>query len=268
MLALVFPPLDPVAINIGPLAIRWYALAYLAGFVLGWRYCLYLAKQNAKGPSAQLFDDFLTWAVVGTVVGGRLGYILFYQADYYFAHPMEMLQVWHGGMSFHGGMMGVIGAAWLFTRRHKIPFFSFTDILACVTPIGLGLGRVANFINGELFGRATDEPWGMVFPRGGDMPRHPSQLYEAVLEGIVLFLILFFLARNPKIRGRTGLLSGVFLFGYSTFRFIVEHFREPDQQLGFLAGGLTMGQWLCLPMMLFGFYIILWSERRVKRRTA
>lgn len=263
---LIYPSFDPVALSIGPIAIRWYALAYLAGFLLGWRTCLRLARQNPKGPAPQLFDDFLSWAVIGTVLGGRLGYVLFYQADYYFAHPLEMLQVWHGGMSFHGGALGVIGAAWLFTRSRKTGFFAFTDLLAVVTPIGLGLGRIANFVNGELYGRVTDVPWGMVFPRGGDLPRHPSQLYEAGLEGLVLFSLMLLLARQEKLRARPGFLSGFFLLGYGAFRFAVEFFREPDQQLGFLYAGATMGQLLCLPMILFGLYLILWSERRVAPR--
>lgn len=266
MVAWVFPNIDPVAVSLGPVVIRWYALAYLAGFILGWRYCLNLADQSPSAPAPQLYDDFLTWAVIGTVLGGRLGYILFYQTDYYFQHPLEMLKVWHGGMSFHGGMLGVIGAAWLFTRLHKVRFLAFTDILACVTPIGLGLGRLANFVNGELYGRATNLPWGMVFPRGGDVMRHPSQLYEASSEGLILFLVLFFLVRQPKIRGRVGFISGVFLFLYGSFRFGLEFLREPDAQLGFLYGGATMGQLLCIPMILFGVYIILWSERRARRR--
>ena len=268
MLAWAFPDIDPVAISLGPVVIRWYALAYLAGFVFGWRYCLSLARKNPQAPSAQLYDDFLTWAVVGTVLGGRLGYILFYQTDFYFSHPVEMLKVWHGGMSFHGGMLGVISAAWIFSRLHKIRFLAFTDILACVTPIGLGLGRLANFVNGELYGRPTDVPWAIIFPRGGDVPRHPSQIYEAGLEGLVLFFILLFLVRQPKIRGRTGMISGLFLLLYGCFRFGLEFFREPDAQLGFLYGGATMGQVLCLPMILFGAYIILWSERRARRRAA
>ncbi len=209
-----------------------------------------------------MYDEFLTWAVVGVVLGGRAGYILFYNAEDYFAHPLEMLKVWHGGMSFHGGMMGVIGAAYLFTKQHKIGFFAFTDVLACVTPIGLGLGRLANFVNGELYGRETNVPWGVIFPRGGDVPRHPSQIYEAILEGVVLFLILFVVSKNKKWRARPGILSGVFLFGYGLFRLSIEFFREPDQQLGFLYAGATMGQLLCLPMILFGLYLILRSERR------
>lgn len=262
-----FPNIDPIALTVGPIVIRWYALAYLAGFLLGWRYCMKLASQS-KVLTAQLYDDFLVWAVLGTILGGRLGYILFYQTDYYLSHPLEMLEIWHGGMSFHGGMIGVIGSAWIFTRYNKIPFLAFTDLLACVAPIGLGLGRLANFVNGELFGRATDVPWAMAFPRGGDVLRHPSQIYEAIMEGLVLFFIMFILVNKAKYRGRVGFLSGAFLALYGSFRFILEFFREPDAQLGFLYGGATMGQLLCVPMVLFGGYIILWSERRLKRRTA
>ena len=264
---LTFPNFDPVAATIGPLSIRWYALAYLAGFLIGWTKCLQLARQNPKGPAPEFYDNFLTWAVIGTVLGGRLGYILFYQADYYFAHPLEMFQIWRGGMSFHGGATGVVGAAWLYCRYHKIDFLSFTDLLAVVTPVGLGLGRLANFVNGELFGRVTNVSWGMVFPRGGDQPRHPSQLYEAGLEGLVLFLIMLYLVRQPKFRARPGYLSGSFLVGYGLFRSFVEFFREPDQQLGFLYAGATMGQLLCVPMVMYGLYLILRSERRVAPRS-
>lgn len=263
---LAFPAFDPVAITIGHVAIRWYGLAYLAGFLLGWRYCQVLARQNPQGPKPELFDDFLTWAVIGTVLGGRLGYILFYQAGFYFSHPLEMLQVWHGGMSFHGGTLGVIVSAWLFARKNKLNFFAFTDVLAAVAPIGLGLGRIANFINGELYGRVTDAPWGMVFPRGGDMPRHPSQLYEATLEGAVLFVIMVFLVRQPKFRAHYGFLSGAFLAGYGLFRFLVEFAREPDEQLGFLFAGATMGQLLCIPMMLLGVYLMIRREHHEWRR--
>ncbi len=266
MLALVFPPLDPVAISFGSIEIRWYALAYLAGFLLGWRYCLYLARHFPRGPAPERYDEFLTWAVIGTVIGGRLGYILLYQSDYYFAHPLEMLQVWHGGMSFHGGALGVVMAAWLFAQRRNLNFFSFTDVLACVTPIGLGLGRLANFVNGELYGRVTTMPWGIVFPHGGDMVRHPSQLYEAILEGPVLLILLFLMSRKISFRARPGYLSGVFLLCYGVFRFGVEFFREPDAQFGFLYGDMTMGQLLCVPMIMFGVYLTMWTEKRTKRR--
>jgi phosphatidylglycerol:prolipoprotein diacylglycerol transferase len=266
MFAFVFPPLDPVAMSLGPIVVRWYALAYLAGFVLGWRYCLWLSARNPKGPTPRQYDDFLTWAVLGTVLGGRLGYILFYQPDYYFSHPQEMLEVWHGGMSFHGGMLGVIAAALIFTARKHIGFFAFTDVLACVTPIGLGLGRLANFVNGELYGRVTDVAWGVIFPRGGDLPRHPSQLYEAGMEGLVLLAVMYLLACKPGWRARPGFLSGWFLCLYGVFRFTLEFFREPDSQLGYLWGGATMGQLLSLPMILFGLYLVMRSERRSERR--
>jgi len=262
MLALMFPPLDPVLVSIGPLTIRWYAVAYLAGFIFGWWQCMRLARQNPSGPSPKDYDDFLTWAVIGTVLGGRLGYILFYQPDHYLSRPLEALKVWEGGMSFHGGMMGVILAALWFVRKRKIPFFAFSDLLACVVPIGLFFGRLANFVNGELFGRVTDVPWGMIFPRGGDLPRHPSQFYEAGLEGFVLFVILFLLARIPAIRQRYGVLSGTFLALYGSFRFCAEFFREPDPQLGFLYAGATMGQILCLPMVLIGLSFVVWAWRR------
>jgi phosphatidylglycerol---prolipoprotein diacylglyceryl transferase len=256
MFAFLFPPLNPVSISLGPVEVHWYALAYLAGFVLGWRYCLYLARKYPKGPPPQHFDDFLTWAVLGTVLGGRLGYIFIYQPDYYFAHPAQTLEIWHGGMSFHGGMLGVIGAALLFTARRHIAFFSFTDVLACVAPIGLGLGRLANFVNGELYGRETDVPWAVIFPRGGNVPRHPSQIYEALMEGLLLLTIMFLLSRRFQWRARPGFLSGSFLFFYGIFRFTAEFFREPDAQLGFLWWGATMGQLLCTPMIAIGIYLL------------
>ncbi len=268
MLTLVYPMLDPVIFSVGPLSIRWYALAYVAGFVLGWLYTQYLARQNPTGPSAKLYDDYLTWAVIGVVLGGRIGYILFYQFPYYMREPLEMLKIWHGGMSFHGGMLGVIAATILFTRRNKVGFFHFIDLVACATPIGLFFGRIANFINGELYGRVTDVPWAMVFPRGGDLPRHPSQLYEGALEGAVLFFLLAWLVRKPWVRARHGFLSGVFLTGYASFRFLVEFCREPDIQLGYLIGGLTMGQLLCLPMIFYGLYLIYSSKKEAPREQA
>lgn len=259
MFAFVFPPLDPVMVSIGPLHIRWYAVAYLAGFILGLWLCKKLALLIDKGPKPQDYDDFLTWAVIGTILGGRLGYVLFYQFDYYLHAPLEALKIWHGGMSFHGGMLGVITAAWLFVRSRKLSFFAFTDALACVTPIGLGLGRLANFVNGELYGRVTDVPWAIIFPRGGELPRHPSQLYEATLEGLVLLTMMLVFVRVPSIRNKSGVLSGLFLSEYAAFRFIAEFFREPDAQLGFLYGGATMGQLLCMPMFLAGLAIIAWA---------
>jgi len=262
---MTFPNIDPIAFSIGPLAVRWYALAYLAGLVAGWRWCMAMAERDPRAPQPKFFDDFLSWAVAGIILGGRLGYIFFYNFNEYLANPVEILKVWHGGMSFHGGMLGVIIAAIVFTRKNKISFFAFSDLLACVTPIGLGLGRVANFINGELFGRPTDVPWGVVFPHGGDIARHPSQLYEALAEGLVLLLIMFFLSRQAKIRARRGFLSGAFLTMYGVMRFGIEFFREPDAQLGFLFAGATMGQLLCVPMVIAGIVIIAISGRAHER---
>ena len=260
---LAFPNIDPVALQIGPLAIRWYALAYIAGVVFGWRYAQTLAAKARTGPTPEHFTDFITWLVLGILLGGRIGYVLFYNPDFYLSHPLDALMIWHGGMSFHGGLLGVIVATFLFCRANKLRFFAMTDIMACVTPIGLFFGRIANFINGELYGRTTDVSWGMVFPRGGDLPRHPSQLYEAALEGILLLLILNVLARNKSLQTREGFLSGMFLILYGLFRSFVECFREPDVQIGFLAGGTTMGQLLCIPMIAFGGWLVWKSQLKV-----
>ncbi|MFQ5775460.1 MAG: prolipoprotein diacylglyceryl transferase [Kiloniellaceae bacterium] len=259
-LALAFPQIDPVAIAIGPLAIRWYALAYIAGLLLGWRYCRWLAARPPQRLSARAIDDFLVWAVLGVVLGGRLGYVLFYKPGFYLAHPQEILFLWQGGMSFHGGLLGVVLATVLFARREGVPIFALSDIVACATPIGLFFGRIANFINGELFGRPTDLPWGMIFPLGGPVPRHPSQIYEAGIEGLVLFLILFALARRGALQ-RTGSLTGAFLIGYALARMLVELAREPDPHLGFLFAGATMGQLLSLPMLLAGLAVLAWTRR-------
>ncbi len=261
MLSIVFPVIDPVIFSLGPLSVRWYALAYIVGFVLGWRYCMALAgkfsSRNVAGdPLARHYDAFMLWSVIAVILGGRLGYVLFYNHGFYLNDPMEALRIWNGGMSFHGGMLGVLIAAALFARYHRISFFGFADLLACAVPIGLGFGRVANFVNGELFGRATDLPWGVVFPRGGELPRHPSQLYEAGLEGAVLFVLMATAVNVKAIRERRGLLSGIFLAAYGAFRFAVEFVREPDPQLGFLFSGATMGQLLCVPMLLFGGFLI------------
>ncbi|MDD3028976.1 MAG: prolipoprotein diacylglyceryl transferase [Alphaproteobacteria bacterium] len=253
---MTFPDIDPIAFSLGPLVVRWYALAYLAGLIVGWHWCMAMARRDPKAPRPEMYDAFVVWAVVGVVLGGRLGYVLFYNVAQYRNDPLEIFRIWHGGMSFHGGILGVIAAAYLFTRIKKIPFLAFTDLLACVAPVGLGLGRLANFVNGELFGRATDLPWGVVFPRGGSVARHPSQLYEAFFEGLVLLAVMIFLSRKPAIRARPGVLSGVFLLLYGTFRFGVEFFREPDAQLGFLYFGATMGQMLCVPMILAGMLIL------------
>lgn len=260
-----FPNIDPVAFSIGPLVIRWYALAYLAGFLIGWRYCMALAERTASPKiTREHFDDLLIWIMLGVILGGRLGYVLFYQFELYATNPANILKIWQGGMSFHGGFLGVLVASALYGIKHNIKFFQITDILACATPIGLFFGRIANFINGELYGRPTDHPIGIIFPHGGDIPRHPSQLYEAFLEGAVLFIILFALARKPKYLNMTGFLSGIFLLGYGTFRFIIEFVREPDPQLGLFFGLLSMGQLLCLPMIIAGLAIMLYAARQNK----
>ena len=278
-MALAFPAIDPIVVQIGPFAIRWYALAYITGLILGWRYMLRMTKdlplrevevadengkvETVKEPVVTRFavDDFLVWATFGVVLGGRLGYVLFYKPAYYFENPLNILTVWQGGMSFHGGLLGVCIATILFCRKRDIPLFTFADMLGCAAPIGLFFGRIANFINGELFGRAADVPWAMVFPHGGDIPRHPSQLYEAGLEGLVLFIVMAALWRCPHFRARPGFLAGVFFIGYGLARITAEFFREPDAYLGFLHYGATMGQLLCLPMIAFGAWLV-WRARR------
>ena len=260
LFAIPFPAINPIAISLGPFAIRWYALAYIVGLLIGWRYCLALAARPPHLVERQDVDDFLVWATLGVVLGGRIGYVLFYKPGYYIYHPIEALYVWHGGMSFHGGAIGVTIAIILFTRARRIPLFAFSDIITEAIPIGLFFGRIANFINGELFGRPSDAPWAMIFPNGGPMPRHPSQLYEAICEGILLFFLLFCAERLGS-RRRPGILTGLFLLGYAVARMSGELFREPDPQLGFLIFGTTMGQLLSIPMLIIGALMIWWALR-------
>lgn len=256
---LLFPQFDPVIVQIGPFGIRWYALAYIAGLVLGWRLLRHLVRQAPAVATAVQADDFLTWATLGVVLGGRLGYVLFYQPGVYLTQPAMILAVWEGGMSFHGGALGVAVAIAWFCRRNGIPLLGFADRVVVTVPIGLGLGRIANFINGELWGRPAPDwlPWAMIFPTGGPLPRHPSQLYEALAEGLVLFLVMLALSRYHGLRARFGWLSGAFLVGYAIARSICELFREPDVFLGYLAGGVTMGQLLCIPMLAVGLWLML-----------
>ena len=267
LFVLPFPAIDPVALQIGPVGIRWYALAYIAGILIGWWYVRRIVSIDrlwgrVARPSAIDLDDFVLWATLGIVLGGRIGYVLFYNFDHYLAHPDEIFKLWTGGMAFHGGFMGVVVAMALFTRRRAFSLLTLFDVIAAQTPIGLFFGRLANFVNGELWGRAADVPWAMVFPHGGPMARHPSQLYEAALEGIVLFAVLGHLVFRSRILERPGVLAGLFAAGYGTARFIVEFFREPDAQLGYLAGGITMGQVLSLPMILAGVALAAWAWRR------
>src|SRR5882672_5092414 len=233
-----FPAFDPVLVQIGPFAVRWYALAYIVGIVGGWLYARALVRSEAVwGGPAPLqvvdFDDFVLWVTLGIILGGRVGYVLFYNPGYFAAHPLESFQLWKGGMSFHGGFLGCVLAVVLFARYRGLSILSLGDLTCAAGTIGIFLGRIANFINGELWGRPTDVPWGMVFPSGGPQPRHPSQLYEALLEGLMLFVVLALLIRAGALK-RPGLILGAFALGYGIARVIAEHFREPDAQLGFL----------------------------------
>lgn len=271
---LPFPNIDPVAFSIGPLSVHWYGLAYVAGIMIGWFYARKLIDRPTlwKGDTAPMtkthLDDFLVWIAVGIVVGGRTGYILFYDLAPMLEDPVRIIEIWNGGMSFHGGLMGAIVAMILFARKNTIPVWSMFDIIAAVVPIGLFFGRIANFINGELWGRLSSAPWAIVFPTGGPFARHPSQLYEAGLEGIVLLLVLAALIFGIKAFKTPGLIAGIFVMGYGLSRIFVEFFREPDAQLGYLLGTswLTMGMVLSLPMVLIG----LWAALRalVAARTA
>ncbi|MCP3472844.1 prolipoprotein diacylglyceryl transferase [Bradyrhizobium sp. CCGUVB1N3] len=268
LLLINFPSFDPNAIAIGPFAIRWYALAYIGGIVLGWIYARALVKTDRlwSGPapiSLVQLDDFILWVTLGIILGGRTGYVLFYNLPFFIEHPAAILKLWEGGMSFHGGFMGCVVAVMWFASRNRISILSLGDITTAVGPIGLFLGRLANFINGELWGRAADPslPWAMIFPTGGNIPRHPSQLYEAGMEGILLFTVLAVMIRLGALK-RPGMILGSFILIYGLTRIIGEHFREPDAQLGFLWGGLTMGMLLSIPMLIVGAILIVFAVRR------
>jgi phosphatidylglycerol:prolipoprotein diacylglycerol transferase len=262
---LVHPQFDPVALSLGPVQVHWYGLTYLVAFVL----FLWLAASRTRQPwhaergwTRRDAEDLLFYGVLGVVIGGRLGYALFYKPGYYAAHPLEVLAVWKGGMSFHGGLLGVIAAMALFARRRGRTFWEVTDLIAPCVPVGLASGRIGNFINGELWGRAADPslPWAMVFPQSGStVPRHPSQLYQFALEGLLLFAVLWWFSRRPR---PEGMVSGLFLVGYGVLRFTAEYFREPDDYLGLLALNMSMGQWLCVPMVLMGLALMAWSAKR------
>jgi phosphatidylglycerol---prolipoprotein diacylglyceryl transferase len=257
-----YPEIDPVLVQIGPFAIRWYALAYIAGLVIGWRIMRRVCRQPPAILSPEKIDDFLLWAALGVIIGGRLGYVLFYKPSFFLNNPLSILTLWEGGMSFHGGLLGVISAIIAFALRNRTDPFMLSDLVAIVAPIGLFFGRIANFINGELWGRPADVPWAMIFPRGGPIPRHPSQLYQAFFEGIVLLAVVNLVWRLTDGRRRPGLLTGVFCVGYGTARIVGELFREPDSFLGFLWGPITMGMLLSLPMVLFGAALMLRAAHR------
>ena len=246
---------SPIMFAIGPFVIRWYAIAYILGFVLGWKYCVELIKNSKKRPDAKDLDDLITWLVLGVILGGRLGYTLFYNASFYLTNPIEILKVWEGGMSFHGGVIGVIVATYIFTKKNNIKFLRVTDLICVAAPIGLFFGRVANFINNELWGKQTNGNWGVIFRDGEYLPRHPSQLYEAFLEGCILFIILALIYRKKS--SSPGFASGMFLILYGIFRIIVELFREPDVQIGYLLEFITMGQVLSIPMIAVGIFLII-----------
>jgi len=262
MLAIAFPMIDPVLVQVGPFAIRWYALAYITGLVLGWRYMVWLARQPGSLVKPEHADDFLTWATFAVILGGRIGYVLFYKPEFYFANPSEIVKTWQGGMSFHGGLIGVMIATIWFTRTRKIPFLAFLDLATAVAPIGLFFGRIANFINSELWGRTTNVAWAIVFPNGGPQQRHPSQIYEALLEGLLMLVILHLVWRRKSLRSKPGVLTGVFMIGYALSRMFVEMFRQPDAYLGFLIGGATMGQLLSVPMLVIGAGLIVYAHKR------
>jgi phosphatidylglycerol---prolipoprotein diacylglyceryl transferase len=263
-----FPVIDPVMINLGPLPIRWYALGYIVSLVAGWLIASRLVRSDSlwgdvPRPTAESLDDLLVYVAFGAVLGGRIGYVLFYNFSYFMENPAEIPVLWKGGMAFHGGLAGAAFGAWLFSRRVKIPFWTVADLCCAVAPIGLFLVRIANFIKPELWGRPTDAPWAMVFPGAGPEPRHPSQLYEAGLEGLAIGLVLFFAVRSGAFR-KPGLTSGLFVGLYGLARIFCEFFREPDPQLGFLFGGATMGMLLSAPLALFGGILLLNSWRRKK----
>ncbi len=261
-----FPSIDPVAINIGPLPLRWYALAYIGGFVLGWVYLRNMAVRDAywregqPRPTALSIDDLLVYVAFGVIVGGRLGHVLIYDPGFYLSHPIEIFQTWKGGMAFHGGFLGAVTGMALFARRERLPLFTIGDLCAVVSPIGIFLGRLANFIRPEMWGRETDVPWAMVFPGGGDVPRHPSQLYEAGLEGLALGVALWIALRAGALK-RPGLASGLFGVGYGMSRIFCEFFREPDPVQEALGAGLTKGMVLSVPMILVGLLLIVYSTR-------
>ena len=259
----IHPQFNPIAIELGPVAVRWYGLMYLVGFAAGLTLGRYRVRQQPQsGWTYKDIDDLLFYCVIGVVAGGRMGYVLFYKFADYLQDPLHVFYVWEGGMSFHGGFLGVLVAMGLFAWRHHKPWMGVTDFIAPLCPIGLGLGRIGNFINAELWGRATGVPWAVVFPNVDNLPRHPSQLYEFALEGVVLFALVWWFSRKPR---PLAAVSGVFLIGYGSLRFLVEFTREPDNFLGFLAFGLTMGQWLSLPMALSGVAMLAIAYQRAGR---
>jgi len=267
--AIPFPAIDPVAFSLGPLEVRWYSLAYIVGLLFAIWYAKRLVRNLAvwggKAPkaTADQIDDLLLWVTLGVIGGGRIGYVLFYKPSMIVDDPLQILQLWNGGMSFHGGFLGVVAATFLFGRKHGVPGLMFLDLAAVTVPVGLGLGRLANFIRGELFGRVSDVPWAMVFPEGGPMPRHPSQLYEFLLEGVLLFMVLWFAVHKGRVLMRTGMASGIFGIGYGLSRIAVEFAREPDAHVGYIIGQwATLGMVYSLPIVAAGVWLVMYAKRR------
>ena len=256
MIGMAYPEVSPIMFQIGPLAIRWYSMAYLIGILLGWWIISKRVKKYNINMSSADIEDLIFYYTLGVILGGRLGYVLFYGDGRFLSNPLEIFAIWNGGMSFHGGIFGVIAALYMFARKCKKSFLEITDIVSPLVPLGIFLGRIANFMNDELWGRVTDVVWAVRFPRGGFLPRHPSQIYEALTEGLCLFIILNFMWRIEWCRKHTGFISASFLLGYALMRSLMEQFREPDSQIGFLFGGITMGQMLSFPLIVIGGYII------------
>ncbi|MCX7338280.1 MAG: prolipoprotein diacylglyceryl transferase [Alphaproteobacteria bacterium] len=256
MMSFAFPNIDPVLLHMGPLKVHWYGVAYVVGIVLGWKYAAHLIKNYLPSLDVKTFDTFITWIIIGIVVGGRLGHVIFYDLPYYIHHPLEILMTWRGGMSFHGGLLGVMTATVFYCAKHRVPPLQFTDIVCAAAPIGIGFGRVANFINGELYGTITTVPWAVEFPQGGHIPRHPTQLYEAALEGFLLWILLFCLCRWTNLLQKPGRISGLFLLGYGIVRFLVEYVKEPDgiHSVGMIL--LTTGQLLSIPLVIGGLFLV------------
>ncbi len=257
---MTFPSIDPVAFQIGPVIVRWYALAYVAGLLAGWQHAAYLIKTGRVHFQMRVLDDLFLWVLIGIIFGGRLGYVVFYQWNYYLVEPLQILAVWRGGMSFHGALIGVGVALLMVARRNQIAVAELADAIAPMVPLGLMFGRLANFVNGELYGRKSDVYWSLSFPRGGEVTRHPSQLYEALLEGFLLLLLMVWLTYVINAHKRVGFVTGAFLVGYGCARIAAECFREPDQQLGFFLGVATLGQLLSFPMILLGLFFV-WNSK-------
>lgn len=262
---MLFPDINPVIVTLGPLAISWYSLAYVVGILAGWYYANKLILLAPIGINKKNLEDFISWAIFGIIIGGRLFYVLFYDPEKYLSNPIEILKTYEGGMSFHGGLFGVCIAAFLYCKKNNISFLSLIDISSIVAPIGIFLGRIANFINGELCGRVTDVPWAVIFPYSDGIPRHPSQLYESFMEGFVLFFIMLYFTYKRKFLVKPGKLSGIFLIFYGIFRAFIEFFREPDIKIGFITNNFTLGQLLCVPMVLLGIYFLI-SGKNISKR--